>query len=215
GGIGRQVLTAAGVIGRSFEFETVREASGRGEEETVAALEELMAHGLVHEIREGAQEDIPTYDFNHEKLRALVYDETSLTRRRLLHRGVAGALATQARHSRDPHTLAGQIAGHSLAAGDERTAADYFWQAGQRARALYANTEALTHLETALALGHPETAALQESIGDVQTLLGEYSAALKSYETAAALHAPAAPTPIEPTLPAAYILPAERHMSEH
>src|SRR5262249_37208314 len=118
GGIGRQVLTAAAVIGRSFEFETVREASGRGDEETVAGLEELMAHGLVHEIREGAREDFPSYDFNHEKLRALVYDETSLARRCLLHRRVAGALVVQARYSHDPHALAGQIARHYLAAGD-------------------------------------------------------------------------------------------------
>ena len=48
---GRQVLAAAAVIGRSFEVDTVRAASGRGDEETVGALEELVRRGLV---REGA-----------------------------------------------------------------------------------------------------------------------------------------------------------------
>ncbi|HAT43492.1 MAG TPA: hypothetical protein DCS90_00185, partial [Ktedonobacter sp.] len=37
------------------------------------------------------------------------------------------------------------------------------------------------------ALGHPDSAALHEASGDLYTLLGEYAAALKSYETAAAL----------------------------
>jgi predicted ATPase len=75
---GRQVLSAAAVIGRSFDSETVRVTSGRGEEETVDALEELSGRGLV---REGAVD----YDFGHEQLRRLVYDDTSLARRRLLH----------------------------------------------------------------------------------------------------------------------------------
>jgi tetratricopeptide (TPR) repeat protein len=72
-------------------------------------------------------------------------------------------------------------------AGQEDAAAEYYRQAGDHARTLYANAEALAHLNTALALGHPEAAALHEAIGDLQTLTGEYGAALDSYETAAAL----------------------------
>lgn len=69
-------------------------------------------------------------------------------------------------------------------------AAEYFRAAGEHASALYANTEALAHLETALALGHPDVAALNEAIGDVRTLLGDYGAALASYEAAAAQSGP-------------------------
>ena len=43
---GRQLLSTAAVIGRSFDFDTLREVSGRSEEETVTALEELIAQGL-------------------------------------------------------------------------------------------------------------------------------------------------------------------------
>ena len=81
----RQVLAAAAVIGRSFDVDTVRAASGRGDEETVTALEELVRRGLV---REGRYD----YDFAHEQLRRLVADETGLARRRLLHGRVADAL---------------------------------------------------------------------------------------------------------------------------
>jgi DNA-binding SARP family transcriptional activator len=182
-----QVLTAAAVIGRSFDFETVRAASGRSEEETIAALEELIAHGLVREMADESSTAPPSYDFSHEKLRTLVYDEISLARRRLLHRRVAEALVSGSRGTRDPRALVGRIAAHYLAAGNESEAAEYYKRAGERARALYANAEALRHLQTALALGHPDEVALHQAIGDLHTLLGEYADALKSYETAAAL----------------------------
>ena len=182
---GWQALTAAAIIGRSFDVDTLREASGRSEDETVAALDELSASGLVREAPERLRSDTLTYDFGHEKVRAVVRDEISLARQRLLHRRIAGALV--ARNPRDLGALAVQIAGHYRAAGQEAEAANYFKLAGERARALYANAEALAHLETALALGHPDAAALYEAIGDLHTLLGAYTAALRSYESAAAL----------------------------
>ena len=50
GPVARQVLGAAAAIGRSFDMDTVREASGRTDEETVDALEELVTQGLVREV---------------------------------------------------------------------------------------------------------------------------------------------------------------------
>ena len=50
GDAARQVLATAAVLGRSFEVDTARAASGRSDEEAVAALEELAARGLVHEV---------------------------------------------------------------------------------------------------------------------------------------------------------------------
>jgi DNA-binding SARP family transcriptional activator/Tfp pilus assembly protein PilF len=213
---GWQLLTAAAVIGRSFDFETLRAASGRSEEEVVAGLEELIAHRLVTETAATADHGAPTYDFSHEKLRALVYDETSLARRRLLHRRVAEALAAHARSPREAGALAGQIAHHYLHGGNEAAAAEQFKRAGEHARALYANTEALAHLRMALALSHPATGALHEAIGDVRTLLGEYAAALASYETAAALSPPDALAAIEHKLGAVYMRRGEwAHAQSH
>lgn len=188
-----QVLTAAAVIGREFDFETVREVSGRGEEEAVSALEDLLAQGLIRELR-GTSTPVPTsaptYDFSHEKLRALVYDETSLARRRLLHRRVAESLSAALRRRHDDSGLLGQIAHHYLLAGDQITAADYYKRAGERAQSLYANAVALAHLRTALALGSPAPAELHEAIGDLHTILGEYTEALASYEAAAVAATP-------------------------
>ncbi|MFN8455932.1 MAG: AAA family ATPase [Anaerolineae bacterium] len=189
---GWQLLNTAAVIGRSFEFDTLRAASGRSDEEVVAGLEGLIEQGLVTEV--GGERGL-SYDFSHEKLRTLVYEQTSLARRRLMHRRVAEALVSGVRGRSDLRGfreaysagLVSQIAHHYRLAGQDSEAADYFKQAGEHARALYANAEALAHFRSALALGHPDAVALHEAIGDLHTLLGEYSAALTAYETAAAL----------------------------
>lgn len=180
-----QALTAAALIGHSFDVDTLRAVSGRGDDEAVAALDELSARGLVAPAPERPGSGGLSYDFSHEKVRAAVRDEVSLARQRLLHRRIAAALAS--RNPRDQGALAARIAEHYRAAGQDADAAVYFKLAGERARALFANADALTHFETALALSHPDAAALHEAVGDLRTLRGEYSAALRAFETAAAL----------------------------
>jgi DNA-binding SARP family transcriptional activator len=170
---GRQILAAAAVIGRSFDVGIVRAASGRGDEETVAALEELVGNGL---IREGSFD----YDFAHERLRALVYEQAGLARRRLLHGRVADALDGPA----------AAIGRHLRLAGRDSEAAEQYWQALADARALFANAEAIEHGHAARALGYPHRAELHAAIGELQTLEGDYAGALASYETAAANCAP-------------------------
>jgi len=170
----RQVLAAGAVLGRSFDTATVRAVSGRTDEETVAALEEGVGRGLV---REGSSE----YDFDHELLRTLVYDDTSLARRRLLHGRAADALGRPA----------AVVARHLQLAGREDVAAVAYRHAGEQARDVFAHAEALGHFRAALALGHPDPAGLHAVIGDEQTVAGDYAAALVSLETAAAASAPA------------------------
>ncbi len=92
-GTAGQVLAAAAVIGRSFDFGTVRAASGRAEDETVTALEELVRRGIVRELA-GTGE--PAFDFGHARLRDAAYEGIGMARRRLLHRRVADALRADA-----------------------------------------------------------------------------------------------------------------------
>jgi DNA-binding SARP family transcriptional activator len=178
-----QLLTAAAVIGRSFDVDTVRAAAGRGEEETASGLDELTRRGLLVERGGG-------YEFSHEKLLAVVYEQAGLARRRLLHRRVAEALSSG-------HGAPALIARHFLAAGLESEAAEAFRQAGDRARSVYAHREALEAYTSAIALGHREPWLLHEAIGDLHTLGGEYTAAISAYEAAAALGEPAVVAAIE------------------
>ncbi len=180
-----QVLAAAAVIGRSFNLATVRAASGRAEEEAVAALEELVRRGIVREVTSAGD---PAFDFGHASLRDAAYEGTGLARRRLLHRRVAEVLRAGLGGRDEPARLV-QIAGHEQAAGMDAAAAESYRAAGVGARRVHANREALLHFETALALGHPEAAGLQVAVGDVRTALGDYAGAVVAFEAAAGLAA--------------------------
>ena len=173
GELAGQVVAAAAVVGGSIPVDVVRDASGRGDEETVTALEELVEAGLL--LESGEQ----SYDFRHEQARELVLSELSLARRRLLHRRVAAALSGRGRLD------AAVVAGHLAAAGDDGAAAAEYALAGDAARSLFANATALRHYQAALAHGHPEVAVLQLAIGDLETLEGDYGSALASYQRAA------------------------------
>jgi len=181
-----QLLQTAAVIGGTFDYASLWPASGRSEEEVVGGLERLLERGLIREAGDAphGEGDEPRYDFSHQQLRALVYEETNLARRRLLHRRVAAALQTQNRGA--PAGTASLIAHHYRLGGQDAAAADFYRRAGDHARALFANREALGHYQTALALGHPAPGALHEASGDLHLLLGEYSATLRAYESSAA-----------------------------
>ena len=187
GELAQQVLAAAAVLGRAFDPDTVRAASGRTDEEAVRALEELVGCGLLVEGADGA------LDFRHEQARELVGARMSIARRRLLHRRVAAEL--DGRGNREAQAAMAAI--HLAAAGDETAAAERYRVAGDHARRLFANAEALAHYRASLALGVSDAASLHEAIGDLETLAGDYGAAFASYETAAALAAPDALPEIE------------------
>lgn len=187
--VGRQVLAAAAVIGRSFGPDLVQAASGRSDDETVAALEELGRRGLVREIGTVAPDEL-RLDFTHGRIRDVAYHGLSLARRRLLHARVATALAG----SRASTPVGGDrwslIAQHETLAGRTEAASEAHRRAGDHARSIFANDEARLHLEAALALGHPATAELHGSLGEVLTLLGDYEGALFHLASASALGGP-------------------------
>jgi tetratricopeptide (TPR) repeat protein len=78
------------------------------------------------------------------------------------------------------------VARHLQHAGRDAEAAEAFRRAAVEARGVYANAEALEHLRTALALGHPDRAGLLTEVGDLLTVTGDYPGALASLEAAAA-----------------------------
>jgi len=169
----RQLLETAAGVGRSFAFEIVRAASGRGDEEATDALETLVGRGLVRELGDG-------YEFTHGKLRELVYEQTGRARRRLLHRRAAEALLRSGIGS------AAAAAAHLRLAGDDAAAAEQHVIAAEHAASVLAFGDALDHLDSALELGAADAVGLHERMGDLRTLTGDYAGALSSYETAAA-----------------------------
>ncbi len=184
-GASQQLLGAAAVIGRSFEFEVLRSVSGRSPEETVSGLEALIGAGFVREYAEQQPPLGPAYDFKHDKFRELVLAETTQARQRLLHGRAAEALLRM-RGGEASGAIASRIARHYQLAGDEGGAAEHYYKAGNHARSLYANDEAVSHYQNALAQGYSEPGKLHEAIADMQTLMGQYDTAAQEYEAAVA-----------------------------
>jgi tetratricopeptide (TPR) repeat protein len=215
GETGGQVLTAGAALGRSFDFETVRVVSGRTDDEVVEALDELIGKKLIFEVGAKGDSPEPAYDFSHEKLRTVAYEDAGMARRRLLHRRAAGAL--QRGHAGDPGRAA-VVARHLHLGGLDEEAAEFYRRAGYYAQSLHAHVEALSHFGAALALSHSDAATLHESSGDVHTLLGNYADALANYEAAAALSEVPSPS-IEHKIGAVHLRRgeyglAERHFEE-
>ncbi len=181
-----QILAAAAVIGRVFDLGTLRQASGRSEDETVTALEELIRRGFIREYPDPVGGSV-RYDFSHGNLRDAAYESTSLARRRLLHRRTADAFrAEPGMAARDDVSLPALVAFHEHEAGRFPEAAEAYREAGERALAVFANREAIAYLEAALALGHPDTSGIHVRIGESRARLGRYPAAIESFEAAAA-----------------------------
>jgi DNA-binding SARP family transcriptional activator/tetratricopeptide (TPR) repeat protein len=186
GEVATQVLSAAAIIGRSFDLGLVRAASGRTDEETVDGLDEAVRRGLVREIGPGDGGDI-RYDFTHGRLRDVAHDRLSLARRRLLHARVAETIRGAGRAHGSEVDRWSLIARHETSAGRSAQAAEAHRRASELARSVFANVEAREHLEAALALGSPAAVELHVALGEVLTLLGDYGEALGHLETAGGL----------------------------
>lgn len=180
----QQVLAAAAVLGGSIDPEVLRETSGRGDAETVTAVEEALHAGLLVEEPSAAGYDLP-----FEALRRLLVADVTLARLRLLHQRAAAALVRRAGSGRITPADAGSIAMHLRQGGRDEEAAAWHWRAAQEARALHAHEEALTDVRAALALGFTSAPA-RLAEGEILIALGRYGEAIAALELAAAAAEP-------------------------
>ena len=179
-GVAAQILDAAAVIDRAVDFELLSRVAGRTDLETADALDDLAAAGLM----QAGDNERARYEFSHDKLRSVAYEQMSPARRHVLHKRTAETLI-ETGADRDGRSAA-SIARHLELAGMHERAVGYHRRAGKWAQTVFAHSEALEHFRRALALG--DTAAeLHESIADIHVLQGDYAEAIRSYETAAAL----------------------------
>jgi len=176
----QQVLAAAAVLSGRLDPDVLRDTSGRGETETVVAVEEALRAGLLVELPGGAGYDIP-----FEALRRVLIGDTTLARLRLLHQRAAHALIKRVGSGRLTPADAGAIAQHLQAAGHHEDAASWHWRAAVEARALHAHDEALTETRAALDLGFAAAPA-RLAEGEALIALGRYREAITALERAAA-----------------------------
>jgi ABC-type oligopeptide transport system substrate-binding subunit/class 3 adenylate cyclase len=138
----REVLSLASVVGRTFGMQLLEQLVPR--DQLVAALSELQRLDLVVEQRRRPQ---PEYRFRHGLVQEVSYARLVEGKRRKLHAKIGAALETLSQDA--PEDVYGLLARHFAEADEPEKAADYLLRAGDAARALYADQEALEHYRRA------------------------------------------------------------------
>ncbi|MCL4459873.1 MAG: tetratricopeptide repeat protein [Chloroflexi bacterium] len=202
----KRVLQQAAVIGRRFSLGLLREISDVAE--LNPCLSQLEEGEFIFLRDRHARE--PEYTFKHILTQEVAYNSLLLRSRRELHQKVAERLERRYSDRLEPHVEA--LAHHYHRGEVWAKALRFSALAGDKAKRLYANREALHYYSQALeAVDHlekqpdqavvglsPEEMAVSPEMlrgqrveiltnrGDVYALLGEYDDALTSYEGALA-----------------------------
>jgi DNA-binding SARP family transcriptional activator len=169
-----RLAEVAAVIGRPFSVDLLASATGQGEHELVDDVDELWHRRIIRD--QGL-----TYDFSHDKLRAVALEMVSPARRRQLHRAVAEAMLS--RSKTDVDAAAPLLAAHYDQAGMVEPAIDAYRTAGGRSVAVSALDEAVTMFRRALALlAELPTSADRDALElDLRIALGSPLVALEGY----------------------------------
>jgi tetratricopeptide (TPR) repeat protein len=177
----RSILRHAAVLGGRFELGTLLVALGLEAPEGASVLLRLDDYLVV--------DDEDAVRFRHGLLREAAYEGLPYRRRRELHGRVGAALERQA--GDEAEAIADRLAHHFFEAADWGRARRYGWLAGKRAKGVYANVDAASHLERALAAARrqrrartEEVARIAEALGDVRVSLGEFEAGLDAFRAA-------------------------------
>ncbi|HEU4354502.1 MAG TPA: AAA family ATPase, partial [Actinomycetota bacterium] len=183
-----RVLSAAAVVGRTFQIGLVVGASDLPMERILASLSEATAMGVVAP----AADSMATYDFTHPLVREVIYDELPVPARMQLHQRVGEAI--ESRHGPHARLYLSELAYHFgkvAPAGNARKARDYAAEAGDQAMGSGAFEEAIVEFGRALD-AHAFT-DLDESVrcdlllrlGDAQAKTGDYESSKTTFLSAA------------------------------
>jgi eukaryotic-like serine/threonine-protein kinase len=184
-----EVMHAASALGKTFAFADLSQTVGGEENALLDALDEACTAQLMRPM-EGER-----FAFTHDKIREVLYEELNPIRRRRLHTRIGEAL--ERLYAADIETHAQDLAHHFAEGGQLEKGLDYSLRAADRAMMVFATTEALTHLrrarECADALSrHDRLIEIDERIGDVCNIRGEFTAATDAFERVLAGDAAAA-----------------------
>ncbi|MEA2151380.1 MAG: eukaryotic-like serine/threonine-protein kinase [Solirubrobacteraceae bacterium] len=127
GATAREALATAAVIGTRFDLGVLEALLPASADELIAALEEAVGAGLVHE----AEDEVDSFEFSHALVREALVEQHGASRRTRLHHRIGAALlatgaadpAVLAHHFYEGRTVDGgaQALLHALAAGEAAT----------------------------------------------------------------------------------------------
>ncbi|RXT46635.1 adenylate/guanylate cyclase domain-containing protein [Bradyrhizobium betae] len=185
----RRLAQEAAVIGPRFDAAALG-AAATEPARVEAGLELLCDAEIIEEIAGSNSISLRTYRFTQTMLQDVIYQNLLLQRRIELHGRIGGAL--ERLYGTEPERLEDLILlGHhfSLSASKPK-GARYLRAAGDRARASYANDDAIRLYQQALAVlltggeREPERLVLYERIADLCGAAGRRSTAEEHYQSA-------------------------------
>jgi class 3 adenylate cyclase/tetratricopeptide (TPR) repeat protein len=175
----KRVVRPAAVIGRTFWYRVLAGLL------PVGAVSEGLGM-LEHEAIVAPRNTTPelTYAFRQALIRDVAYQVQLQSVRRKTHTAVAATI--EALFADRLEEFVDLLAYHYERGDDPTRALEWLVRAGDRAKGLFANTEALAMYGSALALapdgsGPHDAGVIHERIGDVQLLVGRYDDAIASY----------------------------------
>jgi predicted ATPase len=160
----QDVLRLAAIIGREFDFETLRRAGELDEEALIDSLEAAEQAQLIAEVRSERQD---VFAFAHRLTMTALRESVSGLRRRRLHQRVASVI-----EGLRPDDLEALVY-HYAQAGADSCALTYSMRAAYRARQVYANQDAIRFYSEALELmpddhpGHFEVLAARAEVYNI------------------------------------------------
>jgi len=191
----QDVLRVGAVMGRTFEYEPLKEVSELGEDALLEALESAERAQLItqsdHHSRSQATSDI-SFTFAHALIPSTLEMSLSPIRRQRLHQRVAQALERAYSDKLEEHAT--RLGRHYLEARELEKAAGYFLTAGDHARQQYAHQEAARHYQQALFLLQEQgldcldrAASTSMKLGLLYHTLGDHASSRQSFQQAFSL----------------------------
>ena len=174
----RRALQAAAVLGMTFDQSLLRAIAPEAEK----AIGQLVEADLVHDAGNGR------YRFAQTLVREAAYENLLLSRRSELHERAARALEQAAGPLPSRLSDLEALGHHWSFTSDTPRAARYLAAAGDHARAVYANDDAIRHYQRALGALEScadcgeESRLVRERLADLQALTGRQSEALSLYD---------------------------------
>jgi class 3 adenylate cyclase/tetratricopeptide (TPR) repeat protein len=166
------LLQTASVIGRRVQIPLLTAVVG--DRPLDDGVEELVQSGFLERTSEGG---VATVVFHHALVQDAAYSRLLRRRQRELHRRVAEV--AEGLYGSGDHVI-DLLARHLYLGEAGQKAVAYLVRAGERARRLFANDEAILHFERAAQLA-PDDDEIRLGLADLVELVGRYDEALELY----------------------------------